>query len=564
MKEFLPEKTFHYRTNLKNLINKRIKDNNSTENNTTEISSTENDTTAPLLPEDEPINNKENLSFLKRIKIIFSYYNELGDEFSFYNCENNIVYIKNEDNTEFPVFLNVLLLGKTGAGKSTLINLILEEKKSLEGGLGSPTTSKNILVYKKAGLSIRFYDVKGIENDITRENYIKILKTFAGNNKTSYDTINAIFYCKGYTKDGTFIDENDEIIFESLINFDFPIIFVITKTEYDPKIKSGNTELDYIRQNEREKMENNIKDTIRQKFEQRKDKEKRYKKFMENCLKIYYVNLVKYTSSLTGKIIPIFGIDKVLSYFKNLVSEKDWENLEKSCKNRDSVECKKYCDRNPFMYFYSDPKKINERNKAEALDYLKTLKVGAIFTGAVPGADIAVEYLYRYCFTQRLTHLYNYDFEKAQKEVNKSNKNSQDDETQLLKDGEEMKTIEEIKSESKTKLEKDLDKNIANKKRNTFLTLKRLVDIGFPVAEVILFSGLRAVCIVFLPITSIVSSIWSYININKDCKDILDIFEKAFINLQFDTIENYARTFRNVVIKLELIGKKYVSNENSN
>ena len=32
--------------------------------------------------------------------------------------------------------------------------------------------------------------------------------------------------------------------------------------------------------------------------------------------------------------------------------------LEKSCKNRDSVECKKYCDRNPFMYFYSDPKKI--------------------------------------------------------------------------------------------------------------------------------------------------------------------------------------------------------------
>lgn len=102
---------------------------------------------------------------------------------------------------------------------------------------------------------------------------------------------------------------------------------------------------------------------------------------MENCLKIYYVNLVKYTSSLTGKIIPIFGIDKVLSYFKNLVSEKDWENLENSCKNRDSVECKKYCDGNPFMYFYSDPKKINERNKAEALDYLKKLKAGAIFTG---------------------------------------------------------------------------------------------------------------------------------------------------------------------------------------
>ena len=69
--------------------------------------------------------------------------------------------------------------------------------------------------------------------------------------------------------------------------------------------------------------------------------------------------------SNTGNRIPIFGIDEVLSYFKSLVSEEDWENLEKSCRNRDYDEYKKYCDSNPFMSFYSDPKIINERNKYE-------------------------------------------------------------------------------------------------------------------------------------------------------------------------------------------------------
>ena len=47
--------------------------------------------------------------------------------------------------------------------------------KSLEGGNGFSTTSKNIIVYKKRGFPIRFYNVKGIENKKTVENYFKIL-----------------------------------------------------------------------------------------------------------------------------------------------------------------------------------------------------------------------------------------------------------------------------------------------------------------------------------------------------------------------------------------------------
>lgn len=63
--------------------------------------------------------------------------------------------------------MNVLLMGRSGSGKSTLINLLLDEKKSIEGGTGFSTTSKDIVVYKKDCIPLRFYDVKGIESEET-------------------------------------------------------------------------------------------------------------------------------------------------------------------------------------------------------------------------------------------------------------------------------------------------------------------------------------------------------------------------------------------------------------
>ncbi len=44
------------------------------------------------------------------------------------------------------------------------------KKKSFEGGIGNSTTSKDIQVYKKSGIPLRFYDVKGIENEQTVKN----------------------------------------------------------------------------------------------------------------------------------------------------------------------------------------------------------------------------------------------------------------------------------------------------------------------------------------------------------------------------------------------------------
>ena len=148
-------------------------------------------------------NNKEILEFLNKLHVLFSYYNELGDIFSFINSKNEEVIIKTIDDMDITAFINILMLGRTGAGKSTLINLLLDEKKSIEGGTGFSTTSKNIKVYQKSGIPLRFYDVKGIEDQETLNNYLNLLKNYGESNKESIDNLNAIFFCMEYVKNKT-------------------------------------------------------------------------------------------------------------------------------------------------------------------------------------------------------------------------------------------------------------------------------------------------------------------------------------------------------------------------
>lgn len=107
LKDFIRSKTFKYKINLKDILNfNKIKEHN--DNTYFEI-----------------------MAFFRRINVVFSYYNELGDIFSFKNSEGNPEFIKIEDDTNISVYINILLLGRSGAGKSTLINILLDEKNRL-------------------------------------------------------------------------------------------------------------------------------------------------------------------------------------------------------------------------------------------------------------------------------------------------------------------------------------------------------------------------------------------------------------------------------------------------
>ena len=573
IKGFLRSKIFQYKTTLEGIIsNYDIEQNKK------------------LINEEQ----EEVLKFIKKLNALFSYYNELGDEFCFINTEEKEVPINLEDETNITVFINILLLGRTGSGKSTLINQLLGEKKSLEGGNGFSTTSRKINIYKKSSTPLRFYDVKGIEDEETLENYVKILSDCKGNNNKSLDLINAIFYCMEY-KDGTVIEKMEYKLFEKLTKFNIPIIFIITKTPYvihnestNPKNTKKEKKIEKARQEERDKMINAIKSIF---LEVNKENGQN---FIKDYVKFFFVNL-KTNISLN---IPVFGIDKVLSFFTQSVPKEDWDALEHSCFKNDEKTCLEYCKKNPFLKNYSELENLNFRNKIEAEKYLKSLKAGAFFSGIIPGLDIGMEYLYRSQFKNKLKSLYGFDYDKAEKITKKNNNNIKNEKelgedqdfdveginsingenTSLITDGDSNKRKSNIKEEEK-KIESKINSEIGSTGKNTGSIVRGLLEIGGTIIKVLptagevtletgvvisrvgINAGLKVVSWAFLPITCIGFGTWSVLKVHKDCQKILKIYEEAFTPLKFETLLAYVKSYRLILQNLDLIGKKLIEEE---
>ena len=552
-----PSKTFQYKISLENIFsfyrnNQKIEDNKIQE---------------------------EIIQFLTRINICFSYYNELGDIFSFKNSEGKTVDIIIEEPPNNPAFINVLLLGRSGVGKSTLLNLILDDKKSIEGGTGLSTTSKNIISYRKHSIPIRFFDVKGIENQETVNNYLKILQEHNLNNEGTKDPINAIFYLMKYKTD-TVLEDMEKSLFEQLIEFNIPILFIITKTPYDPD-QNCKKKIKLSREMERNKIKNVINNIIYTSFG-KKNRGSEAESFINNYVRFYFVNLLRVES----QDLPPFGIDKILSFFSESVSKEDWEKLENSCFKNEEENCKNLCEKNPFLHFYSDFDKLNLRNKNIALEYLKGLKAGAFFSGWVPGMDIGMEYFYRYKFKERLKHLYGFDLTKAKELVPESKKedkkDSQNDDNSENLENLSTLTEEDFDNREKnmkleeSKIDTKVEKEIDNKGRNASAIVRGVGEIGGAVIKALptaaaettsvvargaLSAGLKAASWAFLPITCIAFGTWSCINVHKDCMKMLNIFDQAFTPLKFETLSAYIKSYKSAINYLEQIGKKIIENE---
>jgi len=534
-------------------------------------------------------------AFFRKLNVLFCYYNELGDEFSFLNSNGEEKYIKIEDDTDITVFINILFLGRSGAGKSTLINLLLGEKKSLEGGTGFSTTSKKIIVYKKAGVPLRFYDVKGIENEDTIENYAKILTDFNENNAISIDSLNSIFYCIEYKINGTIIEEMEFKLFEKLIQFNIQIIFLITKTPYDIRKNHKNIKTEKAREAQRKRIINALYGLIKSIFKKNNKKEEEGEKFIDNYVKIFFVNLVR-DESLD---IPVFGIDEVINFFSNSVPKEKWEELERFCILRDEEKCKECCKNNPFFRYYSEFGKINEKNIEEGKNYLKQLLAGAFFSGMIPGLDIGMEYFYRNKFKKKLKSLYGFDYDRAENIVEKKKDNKdKSEEMEYLLDNKKSKingsyisknsgiydeTMNDLNNRSintiitEEKIESKINREINNTGKNSTSIVRGLGEVGgiilksLPTAgqatgeivtRVSISAGLKLASWILLPITCIGFGTWSLVKINKDCDKILNIFSEAFTPLRFDTLLAYVNSFRAGINFLENISKKLIEYDN--
>ena len=130
--------------------------------------------------------------------------------------------------------MNVMVMGKTGSGKSTLINNMFNEKLA-DTGIGKPVTQA-IRQYSKEGFPLTIYDTPGLElggdNAISEllKDATDCIKKGVKSGKMD-DAIHCILYC---VNAGThrFEDAEKEFIAQFLSEnkaFNIPVIVVITQ-----------------------------------------------------------------------------------------------------------------------------------------------------------------------------------------------------------------------------------------------------------------------------------------------------------------------------------------------
>lgn len=132
--------------------------------------------------------------------------------------------------------LNIMLIGKTGTGKSTLINTVFRENLATTG-TGKPVTD-HVNIYTKANFPLQIFDTPGLELKEAQQKSLKneicqiIEKRY--HSKDMNTPIHCIWYC--IASSGNRIEET-EIEFiksftEEISSTNIPVIVVLTKSYF--------------------------------------------------------------------------------------------------------------------------------------------------------------------------------------------------------------------------------------------------------------------------------------------------------------------------------------------
>ena len=173
--------------------------------------------------------------------------NKIKDEFK--KLTNNKNFSKID-------YITTLVMGKSGIGKSTLINklLNLKDKKKMKTGVGKIQTINPTLCSNKEVLYLKFIDTRGIElnkiygPDQIFEEISKFINSKDNKNKNIKDNVNCIWYCVS----GNVIEDKEIEIIKKL-NKDqksIPIIVVYTYSKNEESINKLKNEINELFQGE--------------------------------------------------------------------------------------------------------------------------------------------------------------------------------------------------------------------------------------------------------------------------------------------------------------------------
>ena len=203
----------------------------------------------------QDINNylysSENINFYPLVSQIIS--NEDGKNIYKNKIEKHLSEI-NENEEKFKInYLTILLTGKSGNGKSTLINVLLKLKKKSERartGVGNYITTETKPYKSKNRPYLRLVDTRGIELSVKYgpDKVDKECKIFI-NKQIQTNDINNFVHCIWYCITGNRLEECEITLLNSLRNSyqnnKIPLIMVYTQSTDDSVIKQMK---DYIKE----------------------------------------------------------------------------------------------------------------------------------------------------------------------------------------------------------------------------------------------------------------------------------------------------------------------------
>lgn len=136
--------------------------------------------------------------------------------------------------------INILIAGKTGVGKSTLINSVFRGNMA-ETGQGKPVTQATKEITKE-GIPVSIFDTRGLETKDYKETLAELEK-FVSDRRNESDVnkqIHAAWVC--ITEDSRRV-EDAEIELVNMLSKNMPVIGVITKSRADNGFQAKVKEL---------------------------------------------------------------------------------------------------------------------------------------------------------------------------------------------------------------------------------------------------------------------------------------------------------------------------------